>query len=181
MARRYPQHQLSPDECGILDPRAGFLRTDRAVLSAVEVARANGAQVVKDARVREIRQVADGVRISTDTDSWTFDRVIVASGFGSGAVLPPFLRRHVHPKRLFLTWFTARDTKQFVPEAFPIFIRITGDRSLYGSPDGRRGDRQGHPGRPRGTPRPMPRPSPESSQTPRSASRSTRSRRSCRV
>ena len=134
MARRYPQHRLSPEECGILDPRAGFLRTDRAVLSAVELARANGAQVVKDARVREIREVADGVRISTDTDSWTFDRVIVASGFGSGAVLPPFLQRHVHPKRLFLTWFTARDAKQFVPEAFPIFIRITGDRSLYGAP-----------------------------------------------
>ena len=89
MARRYPQHQLTPGECGILDPRAGFLRTDRAVLSAVEVARENGAQVVKDARVREIREVADGVRIATDTDRWTFDRVIVASGFGSGAVLPP--------------------------------------------------------------------------------------------
>ena len=134
MTRRYPQHRLSPDECGIFDPAAGFLRTDRAVLSAVELARAHGAQVVKGARVREIREVADGVRISTDTDSWRFDRVIVASGFGSGAVLPPFLQRHVHPKRLLLTWFTARDTKQFVPEAFPIFIRITGDRSLYGTP-----------------------------------------------
>jgi sarcosine oxidase len=134
MTRRYPQHQLSPDECGILDPRGGFLRTDRAVLSAADVARANGAQVVKDARVREIREVADGVRISTDTASWTFDRVIVASGFGSGAVLAPFLQRQVHLKRLFLTWFIARDAKQFVPEAFPIFIRITGDRSLYGAP-----------------------------------------------
>ena len=134
MTRRYPQHRLSPDECGIFDPAAGFLRTDRAVLSAVELAQAHGAQVVKGARVREIREVSDGVRISTDTDSWTFDRVIVASGFGSGAVLPPFLQRHVHPKRLLLTWFTARDTKQFVPEAFPIFIRITGDRSLYGTP-----------------------------------------------
>ena len=36
MARRYPQHHLTPDECGIFDRRAGFLRTDRAVLSAVE-------------------------------------------------------------------------------------------------------------------------------------------------
>ena len=74
------------------------------------------------------------MRIATDTDSWTFDRVIVASGTGSGAVLPPFLQRHVQPKRIFLTWFTARDAKQFVPEAFPVFIRISGDRSLYGAP-----------------------------------------------
>lgn len=134
MAHRYPQHQLSPGECGILDARAGFLRTDRAVLSAVDVARENGAHVVKGARVREVREVADGVLISTDTDSWTFDRVIVASGFGSGEVLPPFLQQQVHPKRIFLTWFTARDAKQFAPEAFPIFIRITGDRSMYGAP-----------------------------------------------
>jgi sarcosine oxidase len=49
-------------------------------------------------------------------------------------VLPPFLQQQVHPKRVFLTWFTARDAKQFVPEAFPIFIRITGDRSMYGAP-----------------------------------------------
>lgn len=134
MARRYPQHQLSPGEGGIFDPRAGFLRTDRAVLSAVDVARENGAEVVRDAQVRDVTELSDGVRVATDTDSWTFDRVIVASGSGSGAVLPPFLQRHVQPKRIFLTWFTARDAKQFVPEAFPIFIRISGDRSLYGAP-----------------------------------------------
>ena len=134
MASRYPQHQLSAGECGVLDTRAGFLRTDRAVLSAVDVALANGASVVKNAKVREVTEMADGVRISTDTDSWTFDRVIVASGSGSGAVLPPFLQEQVVPKRVFLTWFAARDAKEFVPEAFPIFIRITGNRSMYGAP-----------------------------------------------
>jgi sarcosine oxidase len=134
MSRRYPQHQLSSAECGILDPRAGFIRTDRAVLSAVDVARQNGASIVKNAQIREVTEVADGVRISTGTDSWTFDRVIVASGSGSGAVLPPFLQQQVQPKRIFLTWFTARDAKQFVPEAFPIFIHITRDRSMYGAP-----------------------------------------------
>ena len=134
MARRYPQHHLTPNECGILDRRAGFLRTDRAVLSAVDAARENGAQLIRNAPVREIREVAGGVQISTDTDRWTFDRVIVAAGFGSGTVLPPFLQRHVHTKRNFLTWFTAGDAQQFVPEAFPVFIRITGDLSLYGAP-----------------------------------------------
>ncbi|WP_454857890.1 FAD-dependent oxidoreductase [Promicromonospora soli] len=134
MAGRYPQHRLSPGECGILDSRAGVLRTDRAVLSAVDVARQNGAEVVKDARVREVRELSDGVRVSTDDGSWTFDRVIVASGSGSGALLPAYLQRQVHRKRMFLTWFAAREPQEFVPEAFPIFIRITGDRSMYGAP-----------------------------------------------
>ena len=106
------------EQYGILDRRAGFLRTDRAVLRAVDAARENGAQLIRNAPVREIREVAGGVQISTDTDRWTFDRVIVAAGFGSGPVLPPFLQRQVHTKRNFLTWFTAGDAQQFVPEAF---------------------------------------------------------------
>jgi sarcosine oxidase len=134
MARRYPQHRLSPRECGILDTRAGFLRTDRAVLSAVDMARQNGAEIVKDARVREVRELSDGVRVSTDDGSWTFDRVLVASGAGSGALLPDYLQRQVYRKRNFLTWFAARDPKQFVPDVFPIFIRITGRLSMYGAP-----------------------------------------------
>ncbi|WP_129784061.1 FAD-dependent oxidoreductase [Promicromonospora panici] len=134
MASCYPQHRLSPGECGVLDARAGVLRTDRAVLSAIDVARQNGAQVVKDARVREVRELSDGVRVSTDDESWTFDRVIVASGSGSGPLLPAHLQRQVLRKRIFLTWFAARDPEQFVPNAFPIFIRITGDRSMYGAP-----------------------------------------------
>ena len=35
---RYPQHRVSDDDAAVLDPRAGFLRTDRAVLSAVAAA-----------------------------------------------------------------------------------------------------------------------------------------------
>ena len=134
MASRYPQHRLSSGECGILDARAGYLRTDRAVLSAVDVALENGASLVKNAQIREVTEMADGVRIASDTDAWIFDRVIVASGSGSIAVLPPFLQSQVILKRNFLTWFTARDARQFSPEVFPIFIRITGERSLYGAP-----------------------------------------------
>jgi hypothetical protein len=39
-----------------------------------------------------------------------------------------------HDDGIFLTWFAARDPRQFVPEAFPIFIRITRERSMYGAP-----------------------------------------------
>ena len=134
MSRRYPQHRLSHGECGILDAHAGFLHTDRAVLSAVDVAKDNGANLVKNARVREIRETNDAVIISTDDDSWTFDRVIVASGSGSRALLPGPLQPQVQPYRIYLTWFTARDPRQFAPEVFPIFIRISGERSLYGTP-----------------------------------------------
>jgi len=71
MNRRYPQHNLALDECAIFDPEAGFLRTDRAVLAAVDAARANGATVHTGTPIRQIREVPDGVRIASDSGSWT--------------------------------------------------------------------------------------------------------------
>ncbi|MEO7122359.1 MAG: N-methyl-L-tryptophan oxidase [Lacisediminihabitans sp.] len=134
MARRYPQHNLRDGECAVFDPEAGFLRTDRAVLSALDVAQSNGATVMRHTPIDEIREVSDGVVVSSGTSSWTFDRVIVAGGGWSTSLLPASLRQHVQPYRCYLSWFTARDATQFTPENFPIFIRISGDRSLYGAP-----------------------------------------------
>jgi sarcosine oxidase len=134
MAQRYPQHNLRDGECAVFDPEAGFLRTDRAVLSALNVAESNGAAIMRHTPVEEIRETADGVVVSSGTSSWTFDRVIVAGGGWSTSLLPGGLRRHVRPHRAYLSWFAARDATQFAPERFPIFIRISGDRSLYGTP-----------------------------------------------
>jgi sarcosine oxidase len=134
MQRRYPQHDLGLGECGVLDAEAGFLRTDRAVLAAVDAAVQNGATVKTESSVRGIRDVPGGVEVSSDTGTWTFDRVIVASGSWSRRLLPPPITDRLRPYRIFLTWFAARDPDQFVPEKFPIFIRITGRRSLYGAP-----------------------------------------------
>ncbi|KRF22323.1 N-methyl-L-tryptophan oxidase [Phycicoccus sp. Soil802] len=134
MERRYPQHRLAAGECGILDPEGGFLRTDRAVLSAIDAAKNNGASVVTGTPIREIREVPGGVRISTDADTWVFERVIVSSGAWSRDLLPSSLQGQVQTWRIYLSWFAARDPKEFEPERFPIFIRITGQRSLYGAP-----------------------------------------------
>jgi sarcosine oxidase len=45
MAERYPQHNLRPHDIAVNDPKAGALRTDRAVTAAVATAEANGATV----------------------------------------------------------------------------------------------------------------------------------------
>jgi sarcosine oxidase len=134
MGRRYPQHRLGASEVGIFDAEAGALRTDRAVLAAVQAARNNGARVLTGTPVREIREVPNGVRVSTDADTWVFDRVIVASGAWSRSLLPAPLQDRVHPRRNYLTWFPARDPAEFSPEKFPIFIHITARQSLYGTP-----------------------------------------------
>lgn len=134
VAKRYPQHELDDNDLAVYDPHAGYLRTDTAVLGAVEAAQQRGAEIVRDCRIRSIRESDDGVTISDGDRTWTFDRVVVAGGGWSHQLLPAGLREHVQPRRIYLTWFRARHPDEFAPERFPIFIRISETRSMYGMP-----------------------------------------------
>jgi sarcosine oxidase len=134
MAERYPQHNLRPDDIAVYDPHAGALRTDRAVTAAVAAAQANGATVHSNTPIDSITETADGVLITSGEKTWTFENVIVASGGWSQRLMPDHLKAATQTKRLYLTWFVAKDAAQFTPDKFPVFIRISGDRSMYGAP-----------------------------------------------
>jgi sarcosine oxidase len=134
MAERYPQHNLRPDDTAVFDPHAGALRTDRAVTAAVAAAEANGATVRSNTPIDSITETGDGVVITSGDQSWTFENVIVSSGGWSQRLMPDYLKAATETKRCFLTWFVARNASDFSPEKFPVFIRISGDRSMYGAP-----------------------------------------------
>lgn len=134
MAERYPQHNLRKDDIAVYDPNAGALRTDRAVTAAIAAAEANGATVHSNTPIESIVETDDGVTVTSGNNAWTFERVIIASGAWSQQLMPEHLKANTQTKRIFLSWFVARDAKQFSPEKFPIFIRISGTRSMYGAP-----------------------------------------------
>ena len=132
--RTLPAAQPPSDDIAVYDPHAGALRTDRAVTAAVAAAQANGATVHSNTPIDSITETADGVLITSGDKSWTFENVIVASGGWSQRLMPDYLKAATQTKRVFLTWFVARDASEFSPEKFPVFIRISGDRSMYGAP-----------------------------------------------
>ncbi len=134
MAERYPQHNLRPDDCAVYDPHAGVLRTDRAVSAAVAAAEANGATVLQNTPVDSITESEDGVVVTSGDRTWTFEKVIVASGGWSRRLMPDHLKAVPDTHRIVLTWFIAQDGTQFSPENFPAFSRWYEDRSLYGAP-----------------------------------------------
>jgi sarcosine oxidase len=134
MGERYPQHNLRADDIAVYDSNAGALRTDRAVTAAVAAAQANGATVHTNTPVDSITETGDGVVITSGDKSWTFENVIVSSGGWSQRLMPDYLKAATETRRIFLTWFVARDAAQFTPDRFPIFSRIYDDRSMYGAP-----------------------------------------------
>ncbi|MET7686955.1 N-methyl-L-tryptophan oxidase [Streptomyces sp. NPDC005483] len=134
LAERYPQHNLRPDDCAVYDPRAGVLRTDRAVSAAVAAAQANGATVLQNTPVDSITETEHGVVVTSGDRTWTFEKVIVASGGWSRRLMPDHLKAVTETHRIVLTWFIAQDGTQFSPENFPVFSRWYDDRSMYGAP-----------------------------------------------
>ncbi|WP_040701663.1 N-methyl-L-tryptophan oxidase [Nocardia vinacea] len=134
MAERYPQHNLRTDDIAVYDPNAGALRTDRAVTAAVTAAQANGAQVQTHTPIDAIQENTHGVVVTSGEKSWTFENVIVSCGGWSQRLMPDHLAAATETKRVFLTWFVARDAAEFTPDRFPVFSRLYEDRSMYGAP-----------------------------------------------
>lgn len=134
LAERYPQHKLRADDVAVYDPNAGVLRTDRAVTAAIAAAAGNGATVHINTPIDSVTETDDGVVVTSGERSWIFENVIVASGGWSKQLMPDYLKAHTETRRVFLSWFVARDSARFTPERFPVFSRMYDDRSLYGAP-----------------------------------------------
>lgn len=134
LQRRYPQHELLPGDGGIFDPRAGVLRTDLAVLTAIEQAQSRGASVSTGTQIDEIIPRNGMVEIRSGTDSWTFEKVVISSGAWSRKLLPARYARYVKAGRILLTWFSARNAKDYTAEKFPVFMRDSGDMHMWGAP-----------------------------------------------
>ncbi len=119
---------MGDDDAAVFDPRAGFLRTDRAVLSAVAAAESRGAEILTSTPVDELHEDAHGVRVVSGSSSWTFERVVVAAGGWSRHLLPASVADAVDP---------AADLPHLVrSRASPRSTRRTASRSSSGSRSG---------------------------------------------
>lgn len=134
LRRRFPQHELSPGDLGLFDPRGGLLRTDLAVLNAVEQAESNGADVHRTQGIDAVIPRDGCVEIRSGTHSWTFKRVVIAAGAWSRHLLPARYAEHARAGRILLTWFSARDPAAFENGRFPAFMRDSGDLHMWGAP-----------------------------------------------
>lgn len=134
LQRRYPQHNTGPEDVGLFDPRAGVLKTDTAVLNAVEQAQDHGATVLNNTKIDRIAPRDGMVELWSGEKSWTFERVVISSGAWTKELLPPSYDSALSAGRVILTWFTARNATEFAPDRFPIFIRDTPGMHMFGAP-----------------------------------------------
>lgn len=129
----FPQHLVADGDVGLLDEHGGGLRPEVAVMSALDLAEANGAELHFNTAVIDIEERANGVVVRTTQGAWLADSVVIASGSWSTR-LRPELDRLLRLQVLGLTWFMPRDPAAFVPERFPAFLRDAGPVHFFGAP-----------------------------------------------
>jgi sarcosine oxidase len=77
---RFPAFELSADLVAVMDPRAGYLDPEACNRAHVDAARNAGAEARFDERVLGWRPDGDGVRVRTQSGSYTADRLVLAGG-----------------------------------------------------------------------------------------------------
>lgn len=133
LRREYPQHRIQPGDVGLLDLQGGGLRPEVAVMSALDLAEANGTRLLFNTSVIGVEERADGVVVRTTQGAWLADRVVIASGSWSTR-LSPELKDLLRLQVLGLTWFMPKDPTAFAPERFPAFLRDVGPIHFFGAP-----------------------------------------------
>ena len=134
LTRHYPQHRARPGEVAVLDEWAGVLRPEFAVLAAATVAQSHGARLITRQTVTALEPVTGGVRVHAGDRSWTVEQVVVTAGPWTNRFVPA-LRDIVRPNKLVMTWYHPRGSlADYLPDAFPVFIRELEDVHIFGIP-----------------------------------------------
>jgi len=133
--KRFPQFHLVGTETGYFEYEAGFLRPENCIKAQLSLARKNGATINTNEKVLEVIPDGDGVRIKTNKETYSANKVIVSPG--------PWIRTFVGEEykdmfkvyRQVLTWWDSKDhSDAYLPENFPIFIWLFGKKGFYGFP-----------------------------------------------
>ena len=133
---RFPQFRLDDGVQAVYQADAGLVDAAKANATHVALARANGATILENTPVREVRIVGDGVEVATDEGTFGGRRLIVTAGAWTNEVL-----RHVGVELPItctqeqVTYFQAPNLEEFSPERFPVWIWHGGpENTFYGVP-----------------------------------------------
>lgn len=135
MAQRYPAFQLDDGEVAVLEPEGGFVRPERAILTALRLAGDAGAELHFGEQVTAIEPDDAGVTVAADEARYRAASVIVAAGSYIAGLVPE-LKGIATPIRQVVGWFASRSPLATALGRMPVFLRDEGETgSFFGFPD----------------------------------------------
>jgi sarcosine oxidase len=131
--RRLPEHLIREGDVALFDPEGGYVRSERAVFSAVRVAQRRGALFLGDRTVAALERQGERWSVRTDQEEVRAARVLIATGTGAGPVCAG-LGTHLAVLPQVLTWFPVADPDRYRSQPHQVFIRSSRDAQFYGFP-----------------------------------------------
>lgn len=131
--RRLPEHLIRDSDVALFDPEGGYVRSERAVFSAVQVAARHGASFLGNRTVTALERQGEQWSVRTDQEEVRAPRVLVATGTGAGPVCAA-LGTHLAVLPQVLTWFPIADPGHYQSQQHQVFIRRADDAQFYGFP-----------------------------------------------
>jgi sarcosine oxidase len=133
---RFPAFRLEERMVAVAEPRAGILFPEAAVQTHLDLAIERGATFHFHEPVLNWEVHGSGVQVSTATNRYFADRVIISAGPWAASLLPD-LHLPLTIERQVLCWFEPLSRPElFKPECFPIYICQYGPGGFfYGFPD----------------------------------------------
>jgi sarcosine oxidase len=130
-----PLFELPSDYEWIYEPEAGFVETEKAILSYVEEAKKSGAVIHQHEKVFGWELIDNGVEVSTSNGKYTCKKIIVTAGPWS-AKLMPTINDQLKVTRQTLMWIQPDEANAFKTPEFPCWFMVDKEKSgaYYGFP-----------------------------------------------
>lgn len=133
LSDQFPGYQLPNGFKGVYQPDGGFLASDRCLVAHVEEAFKNGGEIHARERVLNWEATSTGVRIESEDDVYTADRLIISAGPWAQELVKE-LQGNATPERQVLGWLQPKEPANFTPESFPVFTATLNGEPFYGFP-----------------------------------------------
>ncbi|HUJ99261.1 MAG TPA: N-methyl-L-tryptophan oxidase [Stellaceae bacterium] len=124
IARRFPGYRVPAYYAAVYQPDAGFVASERAILTHAALAIAAGADIHGREKVLALEPMQGRVVVVTDRARYEAGRVVVSAGAWVSDLVPA-LRSTAVPERQVLGWFQPRKPALFTPDVFPVSNLLT--------------------------------------------------------
>lgn len=130
-----PLFALPEDYEWIYEPEAGFVETDKAILSYVEAAIKWGAEIHEHERVLGWKLTDGGVEVCTDKAVYSCKKIIVTAGPWSAKLMPE-IKDQLKVTRQTLMWIKPDESEKFSSSVFPCWFVVDENQpgAYYGFP-----------------------------------------------
>jgi len=135
LATAYPQFRVPEGYEALLEPDAGFVTPEKAILLYVEQAIQHGATILTKTKITGWQQTRKNIVVETDHGQYTTDKIVLTAGAWAGKLLPG-LASKLTVTRQVIGWVNPKNRAPFELGNFPCWVIADANKPsiFYGFP-----------------------------------------------